>query len=251
MGVMAAIPGRATPGGVVPGRLVYRPVMGRVLTVCYGAFAVWWLIAGLSGGGRASVSGTGIAWLVAVGAVMYAVLWRPAVVVDTEGVQLLNVVRDVRIPWAALEGVETRYALTLFTAERRWTSWAAGAPGRGSAFARGVRSRSGGDRSGPDATGGSPPASGRDASGTEGHLPRAGWLPDGMTPDRSSRDLRSDSGAAAFMVEQGWLGWRDRPGARDEAGAPLPPVGVRWNVPVVVGIPVLVTVAVLAGFVGT
>jgi hypothetical protein len=235
-----------------PGRLVYRPIAGRVLTGCFAGFAAWWVIAGLVGNARASVSWTGIAWLLAVGAVMYAVLWRPAVVVDAEGVRLLNVLRDVRIPWAALESVETRYTLTLITAGRSYASWAAGAPGRGSAMTRVGHGRAGEARAGQDprtsAPGGTVFGARTRTDGVMGvALPRPGWLPGDLNPDRASRDLRSDSGAAAFMVEQGWLGWRDRPGARAEAGAPVPPVGVRWNVPVAVGVPVVVAVAVLAG----
>lgn len=223
-----------------PGRLVYRPVTGRVLTLCYAAFAVWWLVAGLvgsgqAGSGQAGPAWTAIAWLVAVGAVMYAVLWRPAVVVDADGVLLLNVLRDVRVPWAALEAVETRYALTLVTAGRRYVSWAAGAPGRGSAVARFAHGRGAGARAG-----------GVVRADELAQLPRKGWLPGGPDPDRSSRDLRTDSGAAAFMVEQAWLGWRERPAARAEADAPVPPVTVRWNLPVAAGVPALLAVALLA-----
>jgi hypothetical protein len=222
-----------------PGRLVYRPVTGRVLTLCYVAFAVWWLVAGFSHGGRRGVSWTAVTWLVAVGAVMWTVLWRPAVVVDADGVLLLNVLRDIRVPWAALEAVETRYALTLVTAAHTYASWAAGAPGRSGAVARLGHGRGAGARVSEGV---------RDAEAA--HLPRRGWVPGGLNPDRSSRDLRADSGAAAFMVEQAWVGWRERPGARVEAEAPVPPAGVHWNLPVVVGVPAVLALALLAGTVG-
>jgi hypothetical protein len=218
MGVMAA----------TSGRLVYRPALGRMLAVCYAGFVAWWLIAGLAGGGTAGASWTASVWLLALGTVVYAVLWRPAVVVDPEGVLLVNVLREVRVPWAALEAVETRYALTLIAAGHRYASWAAGAPGRGGLLAR----------------------------------------PGGATPQRSSRDLRSDSGAAAFLVEQAWAGWRDRPQARarsagdeflaDEpspaGGLPpddgIPEVGVSWNLPLVAGLLTLSVLALLAAVAG-
>lgn len=223
--------------------MVYRPVTGRVLPLCYAGFVVWWLISGLAGGGRSGVSWESLAWMLAVGAAIYAVFWRPAVVVDPEGVRLLNVLRDVRVPWAALEAVETRYALTLVTAGHRCVSWAAGAPGRSGGPARsghGRRWRAGeGDREGEGA-----PAA------RAAYLPRAGWVPGMTNPDRSSRSLRADSGAAAFMVEQAWAGWRERPQARVEDGGPVPrvpPVGVAWNLPVIAGPLLLVVVALVAG----
>jgi hypothetical protein len=224
MGVMAA----------TPGRLVYRPVLGRMLAVCYAGFVAWWLIAGLAGGGTAGPSWTASVWLLALGTVVHAVLWRPAVVVDPDGVLLVNVLREVRVPWAALEAVETRYALTLIAAGHRYASWAAGAPGRGGLLAR----------------------------------------PGGATPQRSSRDLRSDSGAAAFLVEQAWAGWRDRPQAQAQAqaqarsagdefladepspagGLPpddgLPEVRVRWNRPLVAGLLTLSALTLLAAVAG-
>jgi hypothetical protein len=227
MGVMAAI----------PGRLVYRPVLGRMLAVCYAGFVAWWLIAGLAGGGNAGPSWTASVWLLALGTVVYAVLWRPAVVVDSDGVLLVNVMREVRVPWAALEAVETRYTLTLIAAGHRYASWAAGAPGRGGLL--------------------TPPG--------------------GVIPQRSSRDLRSDSGAAAFLVEQAWAGWRDRPQAQAQAqarararvrsagdeflvdepspagGLPpddgIPEVGVRWNLSLVAGLLTLSALALLAAVV--
>jgi len=55
----------------------------------------------------------------------------------------------------------------------------------------------------------------------------------GSAAPASSRDLRADSGAAAFMVEQRWQWWRDTHPARPgdgPAGAvdPAEVVQVRW-----------------------
>jgi hypothetical protein len=111
--------------------------------------------------------------MVAVGAALWGVFWRPAVVAGDGGVELLNVVRDVRVPWPLLDELDTRYALTLHVGERRYRSWAAGAPGR------------------PMAPGRHEPA--RDHKAV-----------DDDDPVRSSRSLRADSGAAAFMVERRW-----------------------------------------------
>lgn len=224
------------------GRLVYRPLTGTVLVGCYAAFAAWWILAGLTSSRHAGLSWTALAWMLAIGTVLYAAFWRPAVIVDDDGVLLCNVVRDVRVPWAALEGVETQYALTLVTAQHRYSSWAAGAPGRRNALARTGHGRGIGAGVGDTA---------RAAVDVEArHLPRKEWMPGGMEPNRSSRDLRTDSGAAAFMVEQAWMGWRDDPRAREAAGGPVPPVPVSWNVPILVAVPLLVATALLAGAIG-
>lgn len=232
-------PGWDDESVAVAGKAVYRPVLGRVLVVSYAVFAAWWLLAGLESDSGPGVSWTVPSWLVVAGAVVYALLWRPAVVVGLDGVRLLNVLRDVTVPWEALEGIRTRYALTLITAEGTYTSWAAGAPGRANALAR-----AGGRRAGP--------GSGEIADTVEaGHLPRRGWLPGGVDTERSSRDLRSDSGAAAFLVEQAWVRWRDRPRLADDRRPPAPPVEVRWNVPLLAAAPVLLALAVLSTLLGS
>lgn len=220
------------------GKVVYRPTLGRVLTVSYAVFVVWWLLAGLESDSGSGVSWTVSAWLVAVGAVVYALFWRPAVVVGPRDVRLLNVLRDVTVPWEVLEGVRTQYALTLVTAEGAYTSWAAGAPGKASALARLEHGRAGA-RSW---------ASGRAVDAWR--LPRKGWLPGGLEPDRSSQDLRSDSGAAAFLVEQAWGQWRDRPRAAADRGLSDSKVAVHWNVPLLATASALLALAVVFAVLG-
>jgi hypothetical protein len=171
------------------GQSVYRPVFARVLLVVFVALGLWWDVDLLLRGrlGQALLS---LLWLVAASAVLAALFWRPAVIVDDEGAELHNVLRDVRVPWAALEAVETRYALTLVSAGRRYASWA------------GV-------------SGGRPPR--RRASEV--------GLPGEAEEGPASRHLRTASGATAFMVEQRWQAWRQatpRPGE-------VPAVVVRWR----------------------
>ena len=64
----------------------------------------------------------------------WATFWRPCVVVSDAGVRLVNVSRTIDVPWPALQGIETRWALTLVTAYGRFTAWGAPAPGAYSAF---------------------------------------------------------------------------------------------------------------------
>lgn len=210
-------------------RLIYRSVMGRVLLTASAVIAAWWTV-DLAARGRVGSAVVFGLWAVAGIAAMACLLWRPAVIVDGEAVELRNVVRDVRVPWAVLEDVQTRYALTLVAAGRRHQSWAGSAPGRPSATTRLFGTPGSGGMSGAD------PAAGR----TDHRLPDPRWNPGDVTASTSSRDLRADSGAAAFMVEQGWRAWRDRhPGE----GPSEETVTVRWS-PVLPG--VAVTAALLA-----
>ena len=166
-------------------RLVYRPLSGRIGAACFALLALWWAVA-LVLGGHPRQALIGVPLLAAAVAAVWAVFWRPAVVVDDDAVLLLNPVRDVRVPWPALEDVDTRFALTLTASGRRYQSWAAAAPGRGLGLSRGPADR------GPV-------------------LPAGAGA--GGVKHRPSRALTSHSGAAAFMVEQRWE-------ARRDAGAP-------------------------------
>jgi hypothetical protein len=121
----------------------------------------------------------------------------------------------VHVPWAVLELVETRYALTLHVGEARYRSWAAGAPGRPL------------------------PVPGK-AAAPGGTLRARDHDPTGEAEAvRASRSLRGDSGAAAFMVERRWEQRRALPAAGDEA------VTVRWvwHWPVVTVVAIVVAVA--------
>ncbi len=176
--------------------MVYRPVLVRVAAVVVWLAALWW--AGtLAVQGRWQDVAFAVPVQVAVCLVVYLLFWRPAVVVDDDAVVLRNVLRDDRVPWRSLKSVDTRYALTLVTADdRRMQSWAAAAPGRSLAF-RDLAGR----RGAGSATG---------AAKHDPRLPDPRWSVGGHTPQQASRDLRGDAGAAAFMVEQRWHAWRDR-----------------------------------------
>jgi hypothetical protein len=67
--------------------------------------------------------------LVLMAFVGWALFWRPAVVVSDAGVELVNPVRRIGVPWEALAFVDTKYALTLGTGGARYSAWAAPAPG--------------------------------------------------------------------------------------------------------------------------
>ncbi|HEX2809651.1 MAG TPA: PH domain-containing protein, partial [Kineosporiaceae bacterium] len=200
---------------VTGGRLVYQPGYSRVLLGIFVAFGLWWVIDEAMGSHPARAVVTGL-WLVAIAAALACMFWRPAVVVDDAGVELRNLVRDVRVPWPALEALDTRYALTLHSRGRRYQSWAGAAPGRPSVTSRLIS----GQAADAVAEFGAPDR--RDHV-----LPDPRWTAGGGAS--SSRDLRADSGATAFMIEQRWQAWRDQAGPSPEVDAARHEVVVRWR----------------------
>ena len=59
-----------------------------------------------------------------LGLLAWLLFWHPRVDVTDEGVTLVNPLRTIRVPWAALINVETQYALTLVTPDGRHRAWA-------------------------------------------------------------------------------------------------------------------------------
>ncbi|NKX50063.1 PH domain-containing protein, partial [Arthrobacter deserti] len=102
--------------------------------------------------------------------------WYPAVVVSDREVTLRNPLATISVPWAALVTVDTRYALTLVTPRRKYTAWAAPAPG-----IIGVH------RARPEHATGLPETT---------YGPAASIRPGDLTS--------SDSGAAAYRVRRRW-----------------------------------------------
>lgn len=66
----------------------------------------------------------------AVGVLCWHVFYRPHVAVGADGVTVVNPLRTVAVPWAALVEVRTQYALTLVTPHAVVRAWAAPGPGR-------------------------------------------------------------------------------------------------------------------------
>jgi hypothetical protein len=97
----------------------------------FAGFSWFVAAAGLAGlvvaGGLPALAGASPLLLIAY--LGWLLFWRPAVVVDDAGVTIENPFRAVRVPWAALVHVDTRYALTLVTPGKSYGAWAAPAPG--------------------------------------------------------------------------------------------------------------------------
>ncbi|GAB2686007.1 hypothetical protein GCM10027194_19680 [Thalassiella azotivora] len=180
-----------------------RPVLVRVLAaVVWVLLALFAGLAVLEGAGQLAVTAPA---LVLVGAAAYALLWRPCVVVDDDAVTLVNVLRDVRVPFAALDVVDTRYALSLESGGRRWSAWAAPAPGRFSAMG---------------------------LSRSEGAVVRHLGV-DVEHGLRASSAPNTESGGAALLVQSRWLRWQERhdgPGRTASTAGPAGP-RVTWVTP--------------------
>lgn len=59
----------------------------------------------------------------------WAVLWRPHVAIDDDGVTMVNILATHRIDFGAIDEVNTRWGLAITAGGRRYQAWAAPAPG--------------------------------------------------------------------------------------------------------------------------
>ena len=191
---------RRDAAGPPSARTVFRPTFVRALSVVIWGLMLVFAVLALSEGWSLALRAAPALLLVC--ALTYALFWRPCVEVDDDGVTLRNVLRDVRVPFAAIDSIDTRFALTLYSAGRRDAAWAAPAPGRSTLMGLGRWDLSGV----------------RHILGTDvGEGPISSAAPN------------SDSGGAALLVRQGWERWRaSHPGDAPSA------VTVRWDVPLVV-----------------
>ncbi|MGC5629611.1 hypothetical protein ACPYO6_15360 [Georgenia sp. Z1344] len=164
-----------------------------------------------------------LAWIACAALVLHVVWWRPAVEVSDGGIGVLDLLRDVHVPWPALRDVESRWSLTVVTDEGRFGSWAVPAS---SASARRLRRGRGSepeveDRSGGDET----PVREPGAAPVERHDGTAEVVASAITARRDA--LRRD----------GHL----------DADAPVPPVSTSWNVLPLGALAALVVLALLLG----
>lgn len=194
---------------------MFKPVGVRVLAgFVWVALVVYLALLVRQGTGSDAVRFLPFAALVAL--VVYAVFWRPVVEVDDHGVLLVNVLRDVRVPFARLDAVDTHYALRLEVGDRSFTAWAAPAPGRTSAMS----------------------LSRRDAAAT---ALLGADLDQGVS---ASAAPNTDSGGAALMVRLRWQRWLEREGGSERPAQD--PVRVAWNLPIGLASAVLLLCSVSA-----
>lgn len=111
-----------------------RPIF-RSNTNRFIAFAGWGLLglgfvaSFLTGSPRGLLGLVPIA-VIALG--IWELFWRPEVRVENADVVLVNVFHTIRIPWAKIIDIDTKWAMTIITPDRRYRAAAAPAPGAAS-----------------------------------------------------------------------------------------------------------------------
>lgn len=112
-----------------------RPVAAALWLGATGLLA-WVLIAG-----QATTAVTAAPWLAFVSWIVYILQWRPCLRVDGSGFEIVNGLRDHRIPFETVDDVDVRQSVVVRAAGRKYVSW--GAPGTPGAAASGYQN--GGD----------------------------------------------------------------------------------------------------------
>ena len=187
----------------------FRARSGPVLTVVVAVVCAVALVSTLLDDPAAALRYTPALVLPAV--LVWAFLGRPAVIVSDAGVRLRNVLRTIDLPWPSIERVDTKYALTLYTAYGTYSAWAAPAPSRVQTM-----------------------GSSRDDLR---HLPESAYIGGAVRPGDL---LSSASGQAAAYIRRRWQELHDAgnlDGARLESDRPR----VRWHV-----LPILAVVLLAA-----
>lgn len=99
-----------------------RPVAVMVWLVAT-VVPAWLLLAGRTDGAIAAAP-----WLFLASWFVYVAQWRPCLRTDAHGFQLVNGLRDHRIPFDAVDDIEVRYTVVVRAAGLRYTSWGAPTP---------------------------------------------------------------------------------------------------------------------------
>lgn len=135
-----------TPQGDKP--QVFRSPMGMVLGWTWTALAVFFLV-DIAWRGRDLASFVAASVLLLVIGTAYAIGMRPRIVATEDGVRLRNPLRDVWVPWSAVEKVDVTDAVRVHSAGRPYRAWVLQTSPRARARAM-QRNRPGRDRV-PDA----------------------------------------------------------------------------------------------------
>lgn len=114
----------------------FRPAFGRVLTIVIAAIAAGALVGFLVAGDLAGLLRSGW-WLALMAALVWALYWMPEVEVLEHAVIIRNPLSTWTVPWPAIERIDTKWALSLYTQRGRIEAWAAPASGRYTVFTMG------------------------------------------------------------------------------------------------------------------
>ena len=109
---------------------VFRPAFGRVLSVMVVAHRRMPAWSGFVVAGDWPVSFATAGRSLLLAAVALALFWFPRLAVAEHEVTVRNVFSTVHVPWPAITLVDTKWALTLHTADGMVSVWASPAPNR-------------------------------------------------------------------------------------------------------------------------
>jgi hypothetical protein len=167
------------PPNVTVDSTTLRSRFGRVLTVI-----VWVVLAIFLAGFIVQLDGLQLLRyapvILLIGYLTWLLMWSPSVTIAPLGVTVRNLVRSTVVTWPAIERIDTRFALTLYTRGGRVTAWSAPAPSRFASY--------------------------RATRGELAKLPESTYLAGAIRPG----DIpHSDSGLAALYVRRYWEQLRD------------------------------------------
>lgn len=121
-------------------RRVFRSAFWRAFAILWAAFVLFNVAdIALRGFPRGGI--TALAAIAPLSVLVYAVAWRPAVVADSDSVEIRNPLRTVRIAWSSVTGISVTDSLRVITRQGVFRSWATGSGGAVSNLMRGVRGR--------------------------------------------------------------------------------------------------------------
>jgi hypothetical protein len=191
----------------------FSPAFGRVLTVVVGGVGLAALGGFLATGDLDGLLRYGALPLTLI-VLVWAMFWAPELRVEEHEVTVKNVLRTVHIPWNAIQRIDTKFALTLYTPEGKIDVWAAPAPSRYAV----------------------PNLTEHDARRVSESARAAGGS------IRPGDSLTSASGAAAHVLRLHWEQLRDD-GELD--AAPPHPVRVQWHYATAAVVAVLAAVSLV------
>lgn len=190
----------------------FRPAFGRVLTIVMALIALGALSGFVVAGDVAGLVRSGW-WLLLLAGVTWALYWMPVVEVLEHEVLVRNPLATWHVPWPAIERIDTKWALTLYTPRGKIEAWAAPSSGRFTVFTVG-----------PEDT----------------RVTETARLARSIRPGDT---LSSESGAAANQIRRHWEQLRDD-GLLD-VPAELASVRRDWNVRTIAVLSVLVALSLL------
>lgn len=109
--------------------ITLRPLLGKILSIATAGVIVVCLSALIVQDQPAALLRYTLP-LVTLGYLVWMAFWAPDLEISDGGVRMRNVFHTVTLAWPAIERIDTKYALTLYTRYGRFVAWVAPAAGR-------------------------------------------------------------------------------------------------------------------------